>query len=545
MPSPAGASDRPFAGSFLPGRHSHKSQARASASKPQVRRLTVGLYSHFAIPPPSFVGALAIGVAAGSLAHLASEAREDVNASAPSTRGRQLHEAVDNGVLALVSLPDGRRVFVRDAAPAASAATTTNDTAAIILFGTGLSSSAGVVESLCARGLRVIACEEDLDTPAAGSAAASAVPARADLIAAVLNARGVTGGVVVVAGALEWLSSIDFCSRNREHVCGLLIVDPILPSPGELEAAAAAQCLLAAPLAEAALPPSPLAAASAAISQAILEPTLALTLPPFDPLHILEHALAGKRHHHLFCGADHPAAPARLPPRRQAAEATERGVRLPGAPAVGTRWRLGDSGSAVSSAAALAAPSESDDTVDCAALHTEAVYRAHLYGLEHVPTLAEMLPTVANSVAPTLARSGLHLGPVNSPPDARVAALDVRVAANARACADAAAQREWIAGLQSLSEALPVRVRITVPDDADVATRVAGASSRGRSVVEAEVELRLRLQADAGRRLGHWQSVLPRRVTPVACASPESGRDVFEPDVDAVAAAAAAMAGVA
>lgn len=461
--------------------------------------------------------------------HLAVEAREDVAASAPSTRARQLEAGVEAGALVVVPLPDGRRVFVRDTAPAAQ-------TPAVVLFGTGLSSSASVVDSLCARGLRVLACEEDLDSPAAGTAAASTVPARADLIAAVLNARGVTGGVVVVAGALEWLPALDFCSRNRDHVRGLLVVDPILPGPYELEAAAA-QALNAAQ-AEAA-PPSPLAAASAAISQAMLEPSMALTLPPFDPLHILEHALAGKHHHHLFCGADHHALTAPCPPRRQGGEAsaTEGAVRLPGAPVVGTRWNLGR--------ATALAPADADDTVDCAALHTEAVYRSHLYGLEHVPTLAEMLPSVANSVAPTIARSGLHLGPVNAPPDARVAALDARVAANASACSDAAAQRQWISGLQSLSEVIPVRVRITVPGEADVAAPRGAPTSRGRAAAEAEVELRLRLQADAGRRLGHWQSVLPRRVTPVACAAPDSGRDIFEPDGDAVAAAAAAMAGLA
>jgi len=128
---------------------------------------------------------------------------------------------------------------------------------------------------------------------------------------------------------------------------------------------------------------------------------------------------------------------------------------------------------------------------------TEAVYRSLCTASTTAPSLAEMLPTWGSPLHPTLARSGLHLGIVDTKPDPRIAALDARVAANAQACADPALRSSWIGSLQTLSEALQCACCITVPGEADVAQK------RGE-LTEAELELRLRLQADAGRRLGHW-----------------------------------------
>lgn len=464
----------------------------------------------------------------GSLAHLVAEAGEDVVASAPSTRSSQLQDAVETGRLSTVVCPDGRRVYVRDAAPTSSQAAL--ETPVALVIGAGLSASTNLVESLRSQGLRVIAAEEDLETPAAGTAAASGIAARSELISAVLNDRGISGRVVVVAGGLEWLPALHFCMRNQAHVQGLLVVDPILPGFHQIDGLQEEAAL------ESAAAPSPLTAASMAIRQAVAAPSFALKISSFDPLHILEHMITGSHHHHLFCGSDHGAAQYSAVRTTTAAKddgpVTDSAVYLPGTSGVRTRWR----GAASNHVAASPAPAaESDDTVDCTALHTEAVYRSLLYGLDHAPSLAEMLPTVGQSIAPTLARSGLHLGIIDTKPDPRIAALDARVAANAQACADPALRSSWIGSLQTLSEALPVRVRITVPGEADVAQK------RGE-LTEAELELRLRLQADAGRRLGHWHSVLPRRVAPVACAGAASGRDIFEPDSSAVASATAALA---
>ena len=442
------------------------------------------------------------GMTAGSVAHLAVEARDDLALSAPSTRARQLLGGVEAGVLSLVALPDGRRVYVRDAQPASG----DKNAPTVLVIGAGLASSAGVVEELCARGLRAIACEEDLTVPAASAASSSSIPARADLLAAVLNARGIDGRLVIVAGSLDWLPALHFAERNKASVRGLLVIDPIVPHHFGTTASQPEQAFSSEPAL------SPLAAASAAISQAATVPSFALTLASLDPLHALEHTLAGRHHHHLFCGNDHGLAT--QGPARQA------------------------------TVPAASRASESDDTVDCTALHTEAVYRSMLYGLDHVPSLSEMLPSVGQSIAPTLARAGLHLGPlVASPPDARVTALDARVAANAHACTDAAEREAWVAGVQALSEVIPVRIRITQPSDAEVSEACGRDGHAATQPTAAEVELRLRLQVDAGRRLGLWRSVLPQRVSPVACAARGSGHDVFEPDAAAIAAAAEALVG--
>lgn len=478
---------------------------RGGTSEPGQRAREQRLLSFTSLHALLSAGALVLGMTAGSVAHLAVEARDDLALSAPSTRARQLLGGVEAGVLSLVALPDGRRVYVRDAQPASG----DKNAPTVLVVGAGLASSAGVVDALCARGLRAIACEEDLTVPAASAASSSSIPARADLLAAVLNARGIDGRLVIVAGSLDWLPALHFAERNKASVRGLLVIDPIVPHDFGTTASQPEHAFAAEPAL------SPLAAASAAISQAATVPSFALTLASFDPLHALEHTLVGRHHHHLFCGSDHGLVT--QGPARQAAPAASR---------------------------AATAASESDDTVDCTALHTEAVYRSMLYGLDHAPSLSEMLPSVGQSIAPTLARAGLHLGPlVASPPDARVTALDARVAANAHACTNAAEREAWVAGVQALSEELPVRIRITQPSDAEVSEACGRDEHAATQPTAAEVELRLRLQVDAGRRLGLWRSVLPQRVSPVACAARGSGHDVFEPDAVAIAAAAEALAG--
>ena len=465
-------------------------------------------------------GALAFGLGVGSLAHLIAEIKDDVVDSLPSHRSSQLLGALEAGFLARVSLPDGRQVFVRDAPPTTNLASGQ----VALVIGSGLSASGPLVDSLCERGMRVLACEENLDVPAAGSTTASSIPARAELISAVLNDRQIDSKVVVVASALEWLPAVQFCARNYERIQGLLLIDPLLHGEYQFGGAESLQ-QAPAPRMQAL---SPLQAASEAITESVAAPSFALTLSTHDPLHVLEHVVTGKHHHHLFCGTDHgltaPAASASAAPAAP-------GVHHP------------RSSVAPSMKASAASSSESDDTVDCTALLPEAVYRSHLYGLDHTLTLAEMLPTVSQSISPTLSRSGLHLGPfLDVPADRRIAALDARVKSNARACADKTAQLEWITGLQELSERLPVRVRITLQGEADLAEpRTDLHTGKPTSLTESEVELRLRLQADANLRIGHWQSVLPRRVTPIACAAPSSGRDVFEPNADAIASAAASM----
>jgi pimeloyl-ACP methyl ester carboxylesterase len=51
----------------------------------------------------------------------------------------------------------------------------------------------------------------------------------ADELAGVLEALGVEEDVVLVAGHMDWLGAMRFAERNRQHLRGLVLVDPILP----------------------------------------------------------------------------------------------------------------------------------------------------------------------------------------------------------------------------------------------------------------------------------------------------------------------------
>jgi hypothetical protein len=469
-------------------------------------------------------GLLGAGAVVGSFAGLFKRTLVDIADASPKHRTAQLEGAIEAGKLIVLDLEGGQRVFVRDVCPPRIA--NGGDVPIALLVGGGLGLS-DRIDSFLAQGLRVVTFEEvsasyfnskawggsdntisnissikcrtsqDLGIEAAKRDAG--IEAQASLISAVLNATEVTPKtrIVVVAEALEWLPAIAFCRRNVEHVHGLLLVDPLMPN-ASLRASLPKQPAAAA---QTAPDNSADSEATRAVESVVGDPTQILSTTTFDPLHVLEHAVTGSTHHHLFCAGDHTPPP---------------------------------------SSSAAAGAQTAADTLDPTALHTEFTYRSHLYGLEHSPSLSEMLPDFGQSVAPSMARGGLG---TLVQPDARVAALDLRLEATAQACADCTARDAWVASLWALAELIPVRVRIAMGTPASLgAARWDEHSGEAVKPSVLELELRHRLEVDAQRRLEAWRHILPRRVMPIPAASPESRHAVFEADAGALASAAMAMA---
>jgi len=234
-------------------------------------------------------GALCVGAVCGSLAHLVAEAGEDVVASAPSTRSSQVAETPSKpgSPLDRSCVPDGRRVYVRDAAP-----TSSHGLPSELLWRSssvpGLSASTNLVESLRSQGLRLCHCSRRGPRDASGwdllQPAASPLGAELHRRQPCSTIVCISGRVVVVAGGLEWLPALHFCMRNQAHVQGLLVVDPILPGFHQIDGLQEEAAL------GSAAAPSPLTAASMAIRQAVAAPSFALKILSFYPLHILEHS---------------------------------------------------------------------------------------------------------------------------------------------------------------------------------------------------------------------------------------------------------------
>jgi hypothetical protein len=422
---------------------------------------------------------------AGSFAGLGWEIYKDVFSCGPHVHRAALDAGVASGQLARVGGDSDAAaehvLYIRDSRAgdagqsADSKVLNVSDTVTVLIAAGSLTLAAplhdAVLAALARAGCRDTGSDSDTASPnfrvisyevarddstSAGPVAsfgdlADPVAAHSAAMSRVVNACAVAGPVVVLAANLEWLAALRFARRNAADVAGLLLVDPWLPpaTPSVAVSAAAVAAggggaglvLLSQPpqaravrgsasdgTVVAALAGSVESAASvpAGFADAVTRQRRCplLRLVPAEPLHLLEHLVAGHSHTHLFAvppplgpTARAAVAAAGADPKRvesgelsisrrwvhaRAADTEDRRHGLPRAQAGAPAAQMRDSVSrspAEPAAAALA------DTLSSDAMLLERVYRNAVHAPDRPVGVADMLPSFAQSIAPSLARS--------------------------------------------------------------------------------------------------------------------------------------------
>ena len=500
-------------------------------------------------PPPSrpelsalgrLARLLAVTLVGGSILAAASEVERELHDISPETRKRDLDRMVAAGEAVMVPFTRGNgqavTLVVMDRVRRAGGRT-------VLLAVDSVSLLADVADELADAGVRTIVYEEVVPVHGvlAGPArdAATVVDDAARAMAAVLTACEVDTPVVVVTGALEWMGALLFAARNAAagSIAGLVLVDPILPPlPADSDASVSqAHARIAAAASAAASAPRELPTTDAAD----MERQHALRLHTIDPLHRLEHLLVGPAHQHTYCGAASALA------TRRAASASPAHLSAPaptaadGSSVPAVRWRDGLPGGAAATSTTAAAPRPvaiDEDMVDTAALALERLYRDRLATVHYRPTLIHMIPTFAQSVAPSLARFFSY---------EQLRTLDAKVAALADGCRDANATAGWVATLAEVAGVLPVEVRTTGLPPGPEAREEARWNPWDAALskpLEVEVVMRRHLQDDAAARHATWAALLPGAAIRCAAAAAATNRDVFDVDARSLAATAASLA---
>jgi hypothetical protein len=284
---------------------------------------------------------------------------------------------------------------------------------------------------------------------------------------------------------------------------------------------------------------------------------LPVALNTWDPLHKLEHLLTGDTHHHLLCGGDHKevttTSSSSLALNRKEASIGN----LPNANGLAhTRWRHTEE-SNVASTTPQQQPAPGvipavADTIDAPSVLLERLYRDRLASSKRKPCLSDMIPSFAQSFGPSYARGFELQVPLTNIKykiggDARVGHLDAKVEELTSHCNSLANMNDWMVVMRNLDKVVPVRVHVTTPAETKVDRKTDDSAHylfekrmdtrMGTYVTPSSMEVNMRalLQLDADRRLQTWRTILPGRCAPAPACSATSGREVFDPEVNALA----------